>query len=688
MDEKEKEFPEQNMEEDLAEFDLDDIMKEFGLLEEGDIPLEPEEDVRVWDGTIPENPTPQPVQDTVRLDEITKAVKKLDEEAKDETMRFTPVGGGAEDFDPVVIPVVEEKVEPYSEAWEPEYEQPIGEYIPPEPIIFRPPNRLRELKRKLVEGPEKRYYELVERGLGKLMIAIVLNLIVVALAAGSTAMYALDLVSADRMKLLVFGQFLCMMLSATFGSYQLMEGVSDAIYRRFTLNTLLLFSFVACCADALLCLQTLRLPCCGAFSLNVAMSLWSAYQKRSTEMSQMDTMRKATRLDSLHSAENCYEGRPGFLRGEGQVEDFMDNYQELSGPEKTVSVYGIVALFVSMGIGIAAGVLHGMAVGIQCLSAALLAAVPATFFVTLTRPRALLERRLHKHGTVLCGWQGVCGLSRNGVFPLTDTDIFPAGAAKLNGVKFYGTRQPDEVVAYATALIVADGGGMAPLFSQLLESRNGYHYDAYNLHTYAGGIGGEVNGEAVIAGTLSFIQSMGVEIPEGTRISQAVYVAIDGNLSGVFAVSYAKVKSSAAGLTTLCAYRGLTPVLTAGDFALTEGFLRAKFGVNTRRMAFPDRQTRMQIAQQQPAEDAPALAMTTQEGLASLAYAVTGSRALRSASLAGVVIHMMGGILGLLSVLALVIVGATYLLTPANLLLYELIWMIPGILITEWTRSV
>ena len=32
--------------------------------------------------------------------------------------------------------------------------------------------------------------------------------------------------------------------------------------------------------------------------------------------------------------------------------------------------------------------------------------------------------------------------------------------------------------------------------------------------------------------------------------------------------------------------------------------------------------------------------------------------------------------------------GAEHLLTPSNVLLYQLIWLIPGFLITEWTRSV
>lgn len=675
---------------DQEEFSLEDILKEFAGLPAGETDWELEEDVAIWDGAVPAEPRQSSAvpEDTVRLDEITEAVKKLETSVQEGTRRFAPVKEPEPEEAPPAVPVHEEKVEPFSEAWEPEYEQPMGQYIPPEPIVFRPKSRLQELKHKLIEGPEKRYYELAERGLGKLQAAIFLNLLVALLAAGSTAMYALGLVQPERIRLMVFGQFLALLLSALLGSYQLMEGFGDLLRKQFSLNTLLLFSFIACCADAILCLRQVRVPCCAAFSLNMTMSLWSAYQKRNTEMGQMDTMRKATRLDSVVSSPDYYEGRPGFLRGEGQVEDFMDTYNLPSRGEKILSVYALAALLVSAGIGITAGLMHSLHMGIQVFCTSLLVAAPATAFITLSRPMALLERRLHKHGAVICGWQGVLGMSQAAAFPLTDTDLFPAGSAKMNGVKFYGSRNPDEVVAYAAALVTADGGSMAPLFSQLLESRSGYHYDAENLQSYPDGIGGEVNEEAVLAGTLAFMQSMGVEMPEGTRVNQAVYVAIDGQLSGVFAVTYSKVKSSAVGLTTLCAYRGLTPVMVTGDFMLTESFLRGKFGVNTRRIAFPDRKVRAALSERVPEEGAPVLALTTREGLAGAAYAVTGSRALRSAGIAGITVHLIGGILGLLIMLTLAIVGADNLLTPANILLYELIWMIPGLLITEWTRSV
>ena len=44
--------------------------------------------------------------------------------------------------------------------------------------------------------------------------------------------------------------------------------------------------------------------------------------------------------------------------------------------------------------------------------------------------------------------------------------------------------------------------------------------------------------------------------------------------------------------------------------------------------------------------------------------------------------------LGMLAVLALTIVGAEDILTPVNILLYDLIWLVPALLVTEWTRSV
>ena len=263
------------------------------------------------------------------------------------------------------------------------------------------------------------------------------------------------------------------------------------------------------------------------------------------------------------------------------------------------------------------------------------------------------------------------------------------GSTKLNGVKFYGKRSPDEVVSYTASLITAAGGGLVPVFQQLLRSRSCAEQPVKNFQNYGtGGIGGEVCDEPVLLGSLSFLQEMGVVIPEGTMVNQAVYAAIDGQLSAVFAISYAKMRSASAGLVTLCGHKKVTPVVLCGDFMLTESFIQSKFGIKTRRMAFPTREERAALQNCRPDPEAPALAITTREDLVSAAYAVTGARSLRTATRLGVAINLIGGILGMVIMLVLGYLGSTELLTPTNVLLYQLVWLIPGFLVTEWTRAV
>lgn len=559
----------------------------------------------------------------------------------------------------------------------------------PAPIVFRPKQRLRDLKRDLIAGPEKRYYELAELGVGKMQLAMLVCVVVVLLSAGAGMLYSAGLVPENRMRLMVFSQILAMLVGALMGSQQMIDGFVDLFRGRFSLNTLLTVSFFAGCADAYFCLTELRVPICAAFTLEVAMALWAAYHRRTTEMGQMDTMRKAVRLDSVVKVEEYLDGKSAYLRGEGKVADFMDCYDQIPRPERVQNTFAAISLLASIAVAILAFLRHGLSMGVQIFSTTLLVAVPASFFISITRPMAVLERRLHRLGTVLCGWQGIKGLGGKAYFPLSDSDLFPTGSCKMNGVKFYGTRTPETVVAYAAAMIRANGGSLEPAFDQLLTSRGGIRFEARNLIFYGnGGIGGEVCEEPVLMGSLDFLKEMGIEIPEGVMMKQAVYVSIDGELSGLFAIAYSKMKFTASGLATLCGNRKLNPVVLAHDFMVTAPFLKEKFGVRTRRIQFPEYETRKELAAKRIPEEAAALALTTQEGLAPAAYAITGSRALRTAWKLGVIIHILGGILGLLIMAALAYLGNTELLTPLNILLYQLLWLVPGFLATLWPRTV
>ena len=712
---------------ELQDMNLDDILSELHDIVGDDVPeVEPDEELKELLGMPELTITPVVVKET-DIDQLLPEAAAEPAVPDGATIAFTPVtpeeasasaAEGAAGTDPamddstIVMPAVEASVPegstitfpavegdtvtiPAAEAPETASAKPaeaafdLDETVIPPPIVFTPRSRLKELKKQLVSGPEKRYYELSEIGTGNLQLALLLNVIVVLICAAVTTMFAMDMVPENRLRLVIFSQVLAMLVSALLGSHLMIDAIADLLKGRFSVNALLTVTFSVCLVDSIFCLMDLRVPCCAAFSLEMTMALWARLQKRNTEMAQLDTMRKAVRLTGIVKVDDFFDGKDGILRKEGQVSDFMDTYDKPSTPEITQSIYAALSLIVCIAIAGFTGYLHGFAMAVQIFSTSLLVAVPASFFVSVSRPMAILESRLHMVGTVLCGWAGVRDLVGKAVFPLKDQDLFPQGSIKFNGVKFYGDRDPDEVVSYAASLISVSDSGLVPVFQQLLKSRNCEQLKVDTFRNYGeGGIGGEVRGEPILLGTLNFLQDMGVEIPEGTMVSQAIYAAIDGQLCAVFAISYAKMRSAAAGLVSLCSYRKLSMVKLPGDFMLTEDFLRSKFSIKTRRFIFPTRETGVLLKHFHPNPEEPVLALTTREELVSSAYAITGARALRQATRLGVTIHLIGGILGLVIMLALGYLGSTELLTPTNVLLYQLIWAVPGLLVTEWTRVV
>ena len=272
---------------DGQEFDLEDIMREFGDTPESD---EGVDEILKEFGTTPVSDATmafEPVRDeAVQVDSVsdeTIVLPDMDDETVREETEFTgdtirmgglaqqvaaAMGGDTVRMEPVSSDTMrldtkdlpkgevhiaqpindEDEKEAFTEGWEPEYEQPMGSYNPPPPIIVHPKSRLRELKRKLVAGPEKRYYELSGQGLGKLQAAIFFSLLVLVASTALMVLYRMDMIGDDRIRFVVFGQFFGLLVSALFGSFQMIEGVAELFKGRFTLNTLLLFSFLLCSA--------------------------------------------------------------------------------------------------------------------------------------------------------------------------------------------------------------------------------------------------------------------------------------------------------------------------------------------------------------------------------------------------------------------------------------------------------
>ena len=312
------------------------------------------------------------------LEDATITMPALERPVPDGSTVSFPVVEG----DTVAIPATETAEAAAPKAAEAAFE--LDETAIPSPIVFKPRSRLKELKKQLVSGPEKRYYELSEIGTGNLQLALLLNVIVVLICAAVTTMFALNMVPENRLRLVIFSQVLSMLVSALLGSHLMIDAVADLLKGRFTVNTLLTITFAACLVDGIFCLMELRVPCCAAFSLEMTMALWARLQKRNTEMAQLDTMRKAVRLNGIVKVDNFYNGKDGLLRKEGQVSDFMETYEKPSTPEVMQSIYAALSLLACIAIAVFAGILHGVSLAVQIFSTSLLVAVPASFFISIS----------------------------------------------------------------------------------------------------------------------------------------------------------------------------------------------------------------------------------------------------------------------------------------------------------------
>ncbi len=571
----------------------------------------------------------------------------------------------------------------FTDTWEPEYEEPIGEYTPPIPFQ---PQRKTQPHVKERHDPQKRYRQLRDRNYGAQQAGIFIHILLFFLSALPAVLVELGAMQIARGKLFTLVQLLAMLVAALVGRHRLAEAIEELLKKQLSLHTVLLASFLLCLVDSMVCLSGVRLPLCAVFNFQILMAQISAYQKQLTELGQMDTLRKAESLHALVRCEDYCEDKPAFMLTHGEKEDFLEVYDLPSEPERVLNCYALAAALASVVLGILGAIRGGIGAGWQVMLGAFLVAMPASVYISQSGPAHALEKRLHKLGAVICGWQGVSVSGGRAMYPLQNTDIFPDGSMDVNGMKFPGKVVPERVLEFAASMISQEGGGLTNPFLRQVSSRGGHLHRVEDMNSYDGGLSALVDGLPTSLGSLEFMQQMGVEIPENTQLSQAVYIAIDGELAGVFAVAVKRSKAAAGGLRTLCADLWLEPVVTSEDFFITSELLRMRFAAKTDRILLPEQPIRQALSGVSVPGEAPVVALITRPGLAQRAFPLTGARAWKLTARLGAVIHILAGCLGLAAAVILAWVGGAALLSPGNLVLYSLLWLIPGWLLTLWTK--
>lgn len=316
-------------------------------------------------------------------------------------------------------------------------------------------------------------------------------------------------------------------------------------------------------------------------------------------------------------------------------------------------------------------------------------AATAAFGGTLAYGRAFhkVTRRLAPSGAALAGWPGVSPSRKGCCVLITDGDLFPPGYVELNGFKVMADYSAERVVAYTATLIRDSGSGLTALFHNQLRAMGGLMRNANSLQCHeGGGLSANIRGEQVLVGSAAFMKLMKVRLPQGLNVKNAVFCAIDGRLAGIFALSYTLPDTVFPALESLMLER-VEPVLATRDFNLIPAMLQQRFKLAADKMAFPGIERRRELSDPEQDHSGGVLtALLCREGLLPFAEAITAAKRLRWAARLGAALCCAGSALGMLLAAYLTSVGAYTALSPLNLLVYLLTWLVPVWFLSGWVH--
>ena len=430
-----------------------------------------------------------------------------------------------------------------------------------------------------------------------------------------------------------------------------------------------------------------RQPLCAVAGLCLWCVLWGNLQKRRGQRLACRTAAAVAEPYLVTRDEGKWNNRGTYAKWPGSPAGFGSQIQGLDGAER---IYRYLAPLILI-----AGVLFSIMASVGrerpedflwCLGAILCAATPLSATLCFALPWRKLSARLSKSGAALAGWEGLIHTTGSANLLLTDMDLFPPGAVKLNGVKIFGDVSIDKVIAVTATVIRDSGSGLNKVFYDLLRSQGTLYRRGEQFTAYEGGGASEViRGELVLVGSAPFMVLMDVPLPQGLNVKNAVFCAINGELAGIFALNYTLSGAAPLAIDTLIRSR-VTPVLATRDFNLIPSMLRQRFKLPVEKLEFPPVERRRELSEESQPHSDVLTAVLCREGLGPYAEAVVGSRRLRVAVRLSAALACLGSMVGAALAFYLTFVAAYNSLTAANLTIFLLMWLVPAPLISGWVN--
>lgn len=421
-------------------------------------------------------------------------------------------------------------------------------------------------------------------------------------------------------------------------------------------------------------------PMCAAAALSMLFALWGALLE--ARALRFSVKAKELSEDPMAvTAESGIDGREGsvLLKSRRGTDGWLHRCEEPDEAENVFSTAAPWLLLASIALAIAATALtRRWTYFFRVLAAVTCAAAPVSAFIACPLPYFLLAIRAFRRGAAVAGWPGMRDIGRAVGMVITDSDLFPGDSAKISSIRILDGAWPEKIIADAGSVIIASGSGLAPVFADLMR-RNGYamrRVEDFCCHE-GGGLTALIAGEEILCGSAGFMRLMGVMVPQKLADRSAVFISINGVLSGIFNIEYTPVKSVGRALAGCLKIRR-APIFAVRDFLVTPLMLHRKYKVPAEGFDFPLFAVRYAISATEPAEDSKICALLGREGLGAFMEVSGCGRRCYLSALLGTILSAVAAAAGVALAFALYAFGGG--LTVSWLIAYMAVFAVPGII--------
>ena len=428
------------------------------------------------------------------------------------------------------------------------------------------------------------------------------------------------------------------------------------------------------------------MPFCVISAFSLTFTLWGEkiYYRALTE-----TMKTAVSVASPYGVvtEMCGDMNKTVIRKvSDRTAGFYNNLVQADIGETAFKFAAPILMVAAIALGVYASVGHGLTRHIlHNIAAVMAAAAPFSAMMTFAVPFSAVVKRARNSGAAVAGWGGADDIYHSDGASITDEDLFPTGTISLGGIKIFEEVSPEKALRYTASLIVASNCGLTKLFSEHLSKQGLSLIRVEEFACFEGGIGGNIRGETVIAGSAAFMNLMGIRIPASINVKNAIYTAVNKKLIAVFTINYVPVKSVQNALFSVLRYR-VKLFFAMRDFTITPVMLEQKFKVPVDAVEYIPIQDSYDISDTTKHEGKRVSAILTREGLGPFVEAITAGRRLRSTALISTIFSLVSAVIGMLLMFIICWSGAFTSASAGNLLLYMLAMLLGSLLISGFAR--